>query len=316
MTPRRTLPDLVVADVGNTNVDVAVFAAGVLRARVQLPTRARSARERAARRRMLRTLQWDRATPAILASVAPRAGAWVERWLRRKSRRVHVARWSDPWPFTIALRTPRTVGVDRLANVAGLVARGLRTGIAVDAGTATTIDVLRHGRFVGGLILAGPRLQLAALHRGTDLLPPAVLRRVPALVGRDTASALRAGALHGSRHAIAGIALGLAVFLIWVGPDALWPGYRAHWLFSNSLLGKPASSLPAGFNRSPMVLIFRTLRAVALVPILEEILGWQSSRIRALFEAHGFTVQEWDKVKTDWLTIEPMDSPEPTMVTQ
>ncbi|WP_031499214.1 HAD-IB family phosphatase [Bryobacter aggregatus] len=47
-----------------------------------------------------------------------------------------------------------------------------------------------------------------------------------------------------------------------------------------------------------------------LVPILEEILGWQSSRIRALFEAHGFTVQEWDKVKTDWLTIEPMDARE------
>ncbi len=53
-----------------------------------------------------------------------------------------------------------------------------------------------------------------------------------------------------------------------------------------------------------------------LVPILEEILGWQSSRIRALFEAHGFTVQEWDKVKTDWLTIEPMDSPESMQVTQ
>jgi uncharacterized protein len=78
------------------------------------------------------------------------------------------------------------------------------------------------------------------------------------------------------RHAVMSIALGIAVFLIWVGPDALWPGYRAHWLFSNSLLGKPASSLPEGFNRSPMVLIFRTLRAVALVPILEELFwrGW------------------------------------------
>lgn len=41
-----------------------------------------------------------------------------------------------------------------------------------------------------------------------------------------------------------------------------------------------------------------------LVPILEELAGWQSPRIRALFEAHGFTVQEWDKMRTDWLTIE------------
>ncbi len=53
-----------------------------------------------------------------------------------------------------------------------------------------------------------------------------------------------------------------------------------------------------------------------LVPILEEIAGWQSNRIRALFEAHGFTVQEWDKVKTDWLTIEPIDTGETARLTQ
>ncbi len=53
-----------------------------------------------------------------------------------------------------------------------------------------------------------------------------------------------------------------------------------------------------------------------LVPILEELAGWQSPRIRALFEAHGFTVQEWDKVKTDWLTIEPMSAADSHMVTQ
>lgn len=47
-----------------------------------------------------------------------------------------------------------------------------------------------------------------------------------------------------------------------------------------------------------------------IVPILEDILGWNSNRIRALFEAHGFTVQEWDKVRTDWLTIEPVATPE------
>lgn len=40
-----------------------------------------------------------------------------------------------------------------------------------------------------------------------------------------------------------------------------------------------------------------------LVPILEEIVGWDQGRIRAFFEAHGFVVQEWDKVRTDSLTI-------------
>jgi len=40
-----------------------------------------------------------------------------------------------------------------------------------------------------------------------------------------------------------------------------------------------------------------------LVPILEEIVGWNATRIRAYFEVHGFVLREWDKVRTDSLTI-------------
>lgn len=40
-----------------------------------------------------------------------------------------------------------------------------------------------------------------------------------------------------------------------------------------------------------------------LVPILEELVGWDGSRIRAFFEAHGFVLQEWEKTRTDSLTI-------------
>jgi 2-hydroxy-3-keto-5-methylthiopentenyl-1-phosphate phosphatase len=40
-----------------------------------------------------------------------------------------------------------------------------------------------------------------------------------------------------------------------------------------------------------------------LIPILEEIGDWDSIRIRALFESQGLMLQEWDKVRTDSLTI-------------
>ena len=40
-----------------------------------------------------------------------------------------------------------------------------------------------------------------------------------------------------------------------------------------------------------------------LIPILEEIGGWDATRIRALFASHGFVIQEWDKVRTDSLII-------------
>jgi 2-hydroxy-3-keto-5-methylthiopentenyl-1-phosphate phosphatase len=40
-----------------------------------------------------------------------------------------------------------------------------------------------------------------------------------------------------------------------------------------------------------------------LVPILEDIVRYEPSQIREFFEQHGVLIQEWDKVRTDWLTI-------------
>jgi hypothetical protein len=85
-------------------------------------------------------------------------------------------------------------------------------------------------------------------------------------------------------HWPASVGLGVAVFLIWVGPDVLWPGYRSHWLFQNSITGQTVSSLPSGFQLSPMVLLFRTIRAVILVPIIEE-LFWRGWLLRWLIDS-------------------------------
>jgi phosphoserine phosphatase len=40
-----------------------------------------------------------------------------------------------------------------------------------------------------------------------------------------------------------------------------------------------------------------------VIPILEDIVGWDALRIRQALESHGFLIQEWGKVHTDWLTI-------------
>jgi phosphoserine phosphatase len=42
-----------------------------------------------------------------------------------------------------------------------------------------------------------------------------------------------------------------------------------------------------------------------IVPILEEIAGWDTTRIRTFFEEQGLLIQEWDRVRADWLTITP-----------
>ena len=42
-----------------------------------------------------------------------------------------------------------------------------------------------------------------------------------------------------------------------------------------------------------------------LIPILEDVVGWDTASIRSVFEAKGFVIQQWDKVQTDLLTIVP-----------
>jgi HAD superfamily phosphoserine phosphatase-like hydrolase len=45
-----------------------------------------------------------------------------------------------------------------------------------------------------------------------------------------------------------------------------------------------------------------------LVPILEDVLRWDSHQIRELFTTYGLALQDWDKIRTDWLTFHKAQS--------
>jgi uncharacterized protein len=77
------------------------------------------------------------------------------------------------------------------------------------------------------------------------------------------------------------LAIGLAVFVLWIAPDTLFPGWRQHWLFTNSIMGEVKVSLTAEQLSSPILLLFRTMSAAILVPILEE-LFWRAWLMRWL----------------------------------
>jgi 2-hydroxy-3-keto-5-methylthiopentenyl-1-phosphate phosphatase len=52
--------------------------------------------------------------------------------------------------------------------------------------------------------------------------------------------------------------------------------------------------------------VLSTSALAVLAPILEEVAGWERSRIRSFFEANGMLIQEWERVRTDWLTLRPV----------
>jgi uncharacterized protein len=83
--------------------------------------------------------------------------------------------------------------------------------------------------------------------------------------------------------------LGVAVFVLWIGPDLLFPNYRHHWLFDNSLMGHVQAGLSAESHDQPAMLWLRAFRAVAIVPVIEE-LFWRAWLMRWLISVDFLTV--------------------------
>jgi uncharacterized protein len=71
------------------------------------------------------------------------------------------------------------------------------------------------------------------------------------------------------------VGLGLAIFVLWIAPDALIPGWRSLWVFQNAVTGHVANSIPPRELTSVM-LVLRLARASLIVPVIEELFwrGW------------------------------------------
>jgi uncharacterized protein len=89
---------------------------------------------------------------------------------------------------------------------------------------------------------------------------------------------------------LASIAIGVAVFVIWVAPDVLFgDNYRHHWLFENSITGSAASSLALHLKANIGFMLLRSVSSAILIPILEE-LFWRGWMMRWLIEKDFLSV--------------------------
>jgi len=89
---------------------------------------------------------------------------------------------------------------------------------------------------------------------------------------------------------LASIALGAAVFALWIGPGVVFgPGYRHFWLFENSLTGKAVSSIPIVLTGSFWFLALRTVSCALLVPPVEE-LFWRGWAMRWVIDSNFLKV--------------------------
>ncbi|MCP4571948.1 MAG: type III pantothenate kinase [bacterium] len=143
--------------------------------------------------------------PVVLSSVVPAVTA-VVRSLRPG---VTVIDHRTDLPFALAVGDPAAVGADRYCNVAAAVAAGLDSAMVIDAGTATTFDVLSGGKHLGGIIAPGMALAAEALGIRAARLPEEPFAEAPLIAATTTAAAMRAGAWHAGRGGVAAVAGGL-----------------------------------------------------------------------------------------------------------
>ena len=109
-------------------------------------------------------------------------------------------------PFSIAYKTPDTLGPDRLAAVAEACAQQPESDLLViDAGTAITYDIVTaDGTYLGGNISPGINMRFKALNLLTGKLPLVTKEGERMTFGNTTETAIREGVLQGVDKEIEG----------------------------------------------------------------------------------------------------------------
>ncbi len=107
---------------------------------------------------------------------------------------------TTPLPFQNGYQTPKTLGKDRLAAVAGAQALYPATDcLVIDCGTCIKYEWLTaDGVYHGGNIAPGAGMRIRAMHHFTARLPEVPLGMPADFIGRSTETALQNGALRGA----------------------------------------------------------------------------------------------------------------------
>ena len=135
---------------------------------------------------------------AIYSSVGV-TGSEIIKTLQQSCDKVIELNHTTALPIVLDYDTPETLGRDRIAAAAGAyqLYQG-RNVLIVDMGTAVTYDILSNdAHFKGGNIAPGLKMRLDALHQLTARLPQVAHDGECPSWGKNTETAIRAGAVYG-----------------------------------------------------------------------------------------------------------------------
>ena len=187
-----------VIDQGNTTIKVALFSGEGIPDRIeQIP--------RLSRTYIDKLLSAYPISSCIYSSVAHTATDMMA-YLQSQISHFYYFTPDTPLPVIIDYRSPKTLGSDRIAAVIGARAEAPdRDILVIDAGTCITYDMITAtGHFLGGNIAPGIKMRLRSMNKFTEKLPVVEKNGDTPLLGYDTETAMRSGAILGACYEIEG----------------------------------------------------------------------------------------------------------------
>ena len=203
---------LLVADIGNTQTHIGIYSGAELTSQWRVSTDpARSADELALIFQEFLSFKGlsfsKQVTGVIIGSVVPSLTA---------ASREMVTRYFmfDPIVVEPGIKTgmsiltenPREVGADRICNAVAAFALVGGPCIALDFGTATTLDAVSEaGDYLGGSISPGIQISADALWQVAAQIQKLELIAPPSVIGRSTKDSVRAGVVLGTAAMVDGM---------------------------------------------------------------------------------------------------------------
>ena len=112
------------------------------------------------------------------------------------------------WPFRSKYATPKTLGADRIAGVAG--AKKIfpaENVLVIDLGTCVTYDYISEaGIYYGGAISPGVKMRFRSMNEFTSRLPDLdIPEEFPEFLGDSTANSMKSGVMNGLLYEMSGM---------------------------------------------------------------------------------------------------------------
>ena len=178
-------------DWGNTNIKAAIFEDNKMTQSYMLDAKAPI-------EHISKIIDNHKPQRAIMSSVSDQSGE-MDKYLASKIPGYIALSGFTRVPINNAYSTPETLGPDRLAMVVGAHSDFPdKNTLVICLGTCITYNMMLKSRtFRGGAIAPGMHMRLQAMHEFTSKLPMVDIDGEVMLMGYDTETCIRSGAIYG-----------------------------------------------------------------------------------------------------------------------